>query len=386
MTVTPDTAGGARTPAIATIIASVCGFAFSMGLTYPVLSLLLDARGFSETEIGINAAFAGLGLLVSAFLIPRLAQMIGYRRLIIVSGATGAAVLVAMTVTEGLVMWSVTRFLLAICIAGLFVCSEAWMNELVDDRFRGRVMGIYAAIISIAFAAGPAMIPAVGFEPPTPFLICAAVVLFSGLVVMPLTRSDVRAQPQEGAGLMAAIRQAPIVLSAVLAMGFFEAAGFALLPVYVVERGFDSTHAALLVTAFAGGSVVVQPVIGWLADKAPPRRILLLSAGLSAVLCLAVPAVDLGHWGGFLLVGLLGGTGFGIYTLALTELGRRFKGAMLASAMACTAVAWGIGGIGGPAIAGVTMDAYGNDALMITMGSVFALLAVAAVFRKRPPD
>lgn len=368
--------------ALALVIATVAGFAFSLGLTYPVISLVLDARGYSETQIGLNSAAAGVGLLISAPILPRIARIVGYRRIILTSGVAGAAILVCMTLTESYMAWLIARMMMAAAVNGLFIGSEAWLNELVDDRYRGRVMGVYASVISGTFALGPTLVPVIGFMPPAPFLVCAAVVLVSGLLVLPLKRYDVRPPVDDRAALLPIAASAPILLFSVVAMGVFEAGAFALFPVYVVGRGFDASHAALMITALAAGGVILQPAIGWLADRADARGILLACAGLTAVLCLAIPALDLGHWGAFLLVGLLGGVTFGAYTLTLTSFGRRFRGGALAAAMACAAVAWGVGGTIGPATAGWSMAAFGNDGLMHLLGGIYLALAVAIVVRR----
>ena len=80
-----------RTAALILVITAVSGFAFSMGMTYPVIALVLESQGFSETEIGINGAMAGLGLLISAFSVPRISRSITYRAMIAVSAAGGCA-------------------------------------------------------------------------------------------------------------------------------------------------------------------------------------------------------------------------------------------------------------------------------------------------------
>ena len=47
------------------------------------------------------------------------------------------------------------------------------------------------------------------------------------------------------------------------------------------------------------------------------------------------------------LLFVVGATGYGIYTMALIELGNRFTGSALVAGNAAFAVMWGIGGIAG---------------------------------------
>jgi len=371
-----------RTAALTMVILAVSGFSFSMGMTYPVIALVLESQGFSESEIGINGSMSGLGLLISAFSIPRLSRSITYRAMIAISAALGCAIILSMIWIDDFYVWCVARFFLAVCVNGIFIGTEAWLNELLEEKRRGTVIGIYASVISATFALGPTCIPFIGFQPPVPFLLCAAVIAISGLIVLPLKRWDAGASSGEGGSIFAMITIAPVMMFSVLAMGFFEATAMSLFPVYVLERGYSGDLAALLVASLAFGSVIAQPFVGKLSDMLNANWILFGCAIVSAGLCLIVPTLGLDTWNAFVVLGILGGTTFGAYTLTLITLGRRFKGPKLAAAMACSALAWGGGGMIGPAISGPSMDFYGNDALLFVLAGLFGLLTVFTIIRR----
>lgn len=371
-----------RTAALILVITAVSGFSFSMGMTYPVVALVLESQGFSETEIGINGAMAGLGLLISAFTVPRISRSITYRAMISISAALGCAIILSMIWIEGFYVWCLARFFLAVCVNGIFIGTEAWLNELLEEKQRGTVIGIYASVISATFALGPSCIPLIGFAPPLPFILCAVVIAMSGLIVLPLKKWDAGASGGEGGSIFAMIVVAPVMMFSVLAMGFFEAAAMSLFPIYALGRGYSGDLAALMVAALAFGSVIAQPFVGKLSDLMNANWILFFCAIISASVCAIIPFLALDTWGAFLALGILGGTTFGAYTLTLVTLGRRFKGPKLAAAMACSALAWGAGGVIGPAISGPSMDFYGNDALLFVLTGLFGLLTIFTVIRR----
>ena len=72
------------------VLASIGIFGLALGLSYPLLSLLLKARGVSDTMIGINSAMTGVGMLLSCALLPRLLCLAGARRLML-AGLIGSA-------------------------------------------------------------------------------------------------------------------------------------------------------------------------------------------------------------------------------------------------------------------------------------------------------
>ena len=54
------------------LVSMLClvSFAFTLGLTYPLYSLLLVAGGHDPSTIGVNAAMTPLGLMLSSPAIP----------------------------------------------------------------------------------------------------------------------------------------------------------------------------------------------------------------------------------------------------------------------------------------------------------------------------
>ena len=59
--------------------AAVIVFGFALGLTYPLLSLVLESRGVSASMIGLNAAMAPIGIVAFSVFIPVLARRWGTR-------------------------------------------------------------------------------------------------------------------------------------------------------------------------------------------------------------------------------------------------------------------------------------------------------------------
>ncbi|TIT52535.1 MAG: MFS transporter, partial [Mesorhizobium sp.] len=58
--------------AMAGIIATVTVFALAQGLTYPLLSFILERQGTTSGLIGLSAAMTPLGFIVSAPFVPAL--------------------------------------------------------------------------------------------------------------------------------------------------------------------------------------------------------------------------------------------------------------------------------------------------------------------------
>ena len=149
--------------AIAGVIATVSVFAIAQGLTYPLLSFILQRQGVSPSLIGLSAAMTPVGFIVSSPLIPWIARRFGAGRAgARLCRAVGAGASCSIGWTQDVYAWFPLRFLLGLVTNPLYVLSEVWMIALAPPARRGRVMGIYTTIISAGFAAGPLCLLIVG--------------------------------------------------------------------------------------------------------------------------------------------------------------------------------------------------------------------------------
>ena len=74
----------------------------------------------------------------------------------------------------------------------LWSASEAIINELADDDWRGRIIGIYGSAGAAGFALGPLILLITGTEGLLPFLITALIVVAASVPLF-LLRNDTHA-------------------------------------------------------------------------------------------------------------------------------------------------------------------------------------------------
>lgn len=377
-----ELSGAQRLRSIVAITAGMGAYGLTLGLTYPLLSLILEGQGYSSTMIGLNSAMTFVGVLASAPLIPMTVRRYGASRTMLGSIALTVTVLLALPALPNYWVWIGLRFLLGMVINVLFVVSDAWVLQVADPKKRGRMVGIYASAIAGGFALGPALVSMTGIEGWTPFV--AASLILTVAVAPPMYWARGVA-PDLGsgrpAGLFAVMAAAPTLMAAALLVAFFEPTATALFPVYGVRLGFGFGIAALIVAAIAAGELAFQVPIGVLSDRFNRIRIMLICAlvgvagGLALPILVAVPVLfwpALFLWGGFVM---------GIYTVALSLVGERFSGPDLIAANAAISILYGAGGAVGPAAAGFAMDAVGPHGLPWTLAAICAGFAVLVVFR-----
>ncbi len=367
---------------LAAACASITVFGLTFGMTYPLLSLILESRGVSTEMIGINSAMMPIGVLLFSSVIPVATRRFGARRVAVIAAVVTSMLILAYKVFDDLAAWFILRLIQGMSMSTLFVLSETWIVRFAGSEHRGKIVAIYGSILSASFGAGPALVGWLGIEGWLPFVIGAAVILL-GVIPLTLIEESETAQPEESriSGFFEFAPKASTLLAAVAAFAIFDAATLSLLPVYGIQTGLTLTTAATALTALVIGNVFLQFPIGWLADKFPHRFVLAGCALVTTAMLLVLPLVMATVWMWPVLV-IAGATGYGVYTVALTSLGDRFEGGELVNGAASFAVMWGIGALFGAIAGGWTMAGFGPHGLPVFIGFIYALLAAGLLMRK----
>lgn len=369
------------------VIATVCGFAFSAGLLYPTIALMLERRGVSEDMIGLNTAMVGLGVIVSAFFLPRLTERYGGWAMLFV-GATGAvAILGLMSLGYDYWRWLVLRFLLGVFINGLYVIGEAWINAIAGEERRGRVIALYTTVMGAAFAAGPALAPVVGSDDMTAFYLVMVVVVASVAPVLGFRRIDpLRGETALGKPSEARFgpiwRGGAVMLGAVFAFGLLDGTTLGLTAVWALRLGLEGDAAALPLIALVVGAVGFQYPVGWLSDRFGPRQVLPACAAVCAAAGLVLPLLAPTGVLFYAVLAIWGAASFALFTVSLILIGRRFRGPALSAASALLTMMWGLGAVIGPWGVGAAMRAAGPHAMPLSLAAVCLILTAATlIFR-----
>lgn len=361
-------------------IACITVFDITLGLSFPLFSLILEDRGYSSVVIGLVAACGPLGVLAAGPLIPAMVARFGSRRLALTCCLLVAADLLLFKVFESLYLWFPLRFLLGGMACVLFAVSESWIVRSAEGPYRGRITAIYASVLSGGFALGPALLPFTGFRGWAPFIIGAAIMIVAMIPIAYVQVEDRLAKGETPVSFFAFFPQAPILLLGVGTYALLDAALLSFLPLYGISQGLSVDMSALALTVLVGGNFLLQFPIGWIGDHFPRRRVMLGCALLTVISSLLLPVV-IGHWSMWPILIVLGTCGFGIYTMAIAMLGEHFKGAALVAGTAAFATMWGVGGIIGPMLTGWSIALLGPHGFPLMMAFVFGLLSILLMAR-----
>lgn len=368
--------------ALAGVTAALAMFGAAQGLSSPLFTLLMQKQGFSPDLIGLSAAMMPVGLILSASFVPAAVRLVGARNLAVGCSLVGALCFLAIFYLQNWVAWYVIRFVIGVVINPLYVLGEVWALSLAPPSRRGRVMGVFNTLMGAGYAAGPFTLTLVGTAGWAPFgvgiagfALCAVILR---LVSSKLTGFEDDGQP--AGSFIGFARLAPALLLAVLVSAAVQQSTYALVPVFGAGYGLPEAALAALVMMLSLGNIVLQIPLGLLAERFGGRPMILACAmattccAILLPLLIATPLI----WGVLLVMGAVG---YGVYTMALVELGSRFKGSLLVTGNAAFALLWGVGGIVGPPGAGALMQAIGPLGLPTVIVGLDVLLVAFALYR-----
>ena len=370
-------------PAIVAVVLAVTCFSVAQGLTYPLISLVLESRQVSSVVNGLNAATFSVGIASSTLMIGRLTGRFAGNHLIIAALLGCALCLMVFPLSASLWIWFLARFLLGFCVSLVFILSEAWLNTACPDRLRGRVSGIYGAGMCAGFAAGPLAIPIFGIQGFAPFLLLAGYLTTVALLTAIISRgARTTSHPSPPGGLLHFAAAAPGLIAMVIAFGFGDITAISGMPVYFIRTGHTEAFAALSVTVLALPTAIAQPLVGLLLDKLPRIGVAIGTSMLAAVSYLAIPFLqsDIAILIAFAIIGT---ASFSLYTCALTMLGGAYSGGLLVAGSAAFALAYASGSAGGSMISGVLMEAIAPAAVPIGTGLVLLGFTAVIAFGRR---
>jgi MFS family permease len=328
---------------LAGVIASVTVFALAQGLSYPLLALLMQKKGMSASEIGFSAAMSPLGMIATALLVPVLIRRLGAGRVAVACALLAALLFWAIGMMQNWLAWYPMRFLLGAVVNPLYVLAEVWMIALAPTAQRGRFVGVFNLVTGVGYAAGPLTLVLVGSEGWAPLAV--GILSFVACAMLLAATTGRLVGLNDGSpskGVLHFWKVVPVLLIAVIVSAAVQQSTYSLLLVFGTSYGLAEATLVALIIALSLGNIVLQLPLGLMAERFSAKAMIEICAiiSLAGALLMPILVTTPAIW---LLMLMMGGVGFGLYTMALVELGNNFSGSTLVAGNAAFGLMWGVG-------------------------------------------
>ena len=344
-------------PGMVMISLSAVALGAAFGGYLPLISLWMETFNISFQRIGIVCGASAVGVVSSAYFAPKLAASYGYILTINVGLVVAAIMTVAFRFTDNYGLWLALRFVSGLGLGLHWVLTEAWLANIVTEKYRTRVMAIYATAISLGFAIGPMVIWLFGALSIIPFIIMGALLILAALPILRLKGHEPKDSQTRSASPLILIKKAPTVASACIVVGSVDLALISLLPAMITRTPEAAPILALIIVpAMAIGATILQYPIAIIADKHGLRKVGVMTVCAGLIFASLIPfflgSVLLTLLFGFLATGLV----YGLYSIGLAMLSRRFSGAEIVAANAGFVILFELSNLMGPWVAGFLLD------------------------------
>lgn len=369
-------------PSLVAAVSSISAVGIAIGLGLPLLSIILEKRGIPSTLIGLNTAMAGIAAMVAAPITTKLAHRYGVAQTMIWAVVISALSAISFYYAQDFWMWFPLRFAFHGATTTLFILSEFWINAASPPSKRGFVLGIYATVLSLGFAAGPLLFSVLGSDGLLPFVVGACAILVAAIPIYIARYESPVLEEKPELHFMRYVFLVPSATAAVFIFGAVEAGGLALFPIYAVRASFTETQAALLLTVMGVGNMIFQIPVGLLSDRMKDKRPLLAGMAFMGLIGSLMLPLLVHSWIMMATVLLFwGGCVAGLYTVGLSHLGSRLTGSDLAAANAAFVFCYAVGTVAGPQVIGAAIDVAGNNGFPWAIAGFFGLYAVLSAIR-----
>jgi MFS family permease len=367
------------------------------------LALLLLAGGLFGTLLGVRAETAGLptaitGLISAAYY---LGFVVGSRLTLPALGSVGhirayaalasllTAAMLGVGLTDSWVPWAMLRLVTGLCFAGQYVVAESWLNDLVSNENRGKLLGIYNVITVGAFAIGQAVVFSFDAELVTGFALCS---IATALAVIPVTLSEEAVAPRIEMSAHVSLRElaqiVPTGLGACLLIGTAHGAVGGLPAVYATRVGLPAAQVGLFAAAPSIGGVLLQWPMSAASDDVDRRAVGLAAAVGAMATAIVLVLTPEAHWMVLVWFALLGGLSYPLYSIAGAYTNDWVEPEHVNAAASQLVTLYGIGAVVGPFAAAGMMIAFGPVgffwSLFVLHGFVAAFLAYRMLAWRSP--
>lgn len=374
--------------AVASVIVSVGLVAIGNGLLFAFIPVRLAAEGFAPTWAGAILTGLSAGGMAGCFLTGAMVRRVGHARVFM----TFSAIIILSNATISIgaypALWIASRALYGLAISGLFIVTQSWLNDVVDNTIRGRVTAIFYVTYVVGVGVGSFMLRFIDIDTPAAPIIGIA---FAALSIIPVGMTRLRPPPPPETASIAlglAWRISPVGLAGMLAVGGMSmmVAGFA--PIHATATGLSKNDVALLMFAMPLGTILVQLPAGWISDRTD-RRYVLIAASLMVIAgALLAARVDGGALLLLLAVYMLwSGATESIYAISSAHANDRAGKGDLVALSSTMLFAWSLSGFLIPGGTTLLTAAVGTQAFMhvaVVIAVVFCAFVAWRVRRSEP--
>jgi MFS family permease len=364
-------------------VARSLGIMVGAGVLGSLLPLRFSALGMSPGVIGMIATAEALGFLVGCLYAHRIIAPVGLERAYATFAGLKAVSILGLYFAVGPFPLALLRFMVGLNAAGLSVVVESWLNALVPNEQRGRVLTIYVLVYGLFFGTGQLLGRNLDVRSPEMLFIAG---IATTLALVPMVAIDVRAPVlphRVKLDIFKALRTSPASVLACLLNGLILTAFTTVGPLFGERIGFDQFHIVVLMACVSLGGLFLQWPIGYFSDKIDRLYALIgLGAGIVAVAAVLVTVhQNMSFLLLALLFGIFGGLAESLYAVGVAHANDRAASVDYVALSSTLLFIWALGAAVGPTTGTFAIELVSPSAFFVYVMALTAAFTLFATWR-----
>lgn len=347
------------------------------GVMSTLTSSRLEAAGAPALAIGLMATAYFAGLTLGALRASRVIRRVGHIRAFAAFVALLSASTLSYSLLENETFWLALRLLDGLCVAGVYVCLESWLNDRAEPATRGGVLAAYMIALYGGQAAGQFQI---NLGADTPF-VTVSILISLAIIPIALTRA---VSPVLSDAPSISVRRlyemSPLGLVGAGIVGVMIGAFYGLGAVYAQRLGFSLPQTAAFMSAVIVGGVALQWPLGMLSDLLDRRSVIIAVFAGAALAALGL-AIFTSEAAALALGAMFGGFSFALYPLCVAHTHDHVSAADRVSASGGLVLVYSAGAAVGPLAGAASLEALGPRGLFVFVAACGAGALLFALWR-----
>jgi len=345
---------------VGALLLSVALLLTGNGLQGTLLPVRANLESFGSVSIGILGSAYYVGFVAGCVLTPQLLRRAGHIRLFTAMVSVASVIPLAHAMLVGPLPWWLLRAMTGLCLAGLYLIIESWLNERATPQNRGMIFTTYTTVNFSVITLGQMLLLA---DDPIRFHLFSLASILVSLAAVPVAMTRYpQPAPISSArlSLRGLYRVSPVGVAGVLTVGLANGAFWGMAPAFASQAGLTITQVAWFMSATVVGGALAQWPFGRLSDKMDRRKTILLScllaagaAGLVILTYLTLPDLMIGA------AFLFGVFSFPLYAISVAHTNDMATDVDFVAVAGGLLLINGAGSVIGPLVAGLAMHQLG---------------------------
>jgi len=364
---------------IATTIVTIGG-----GLLSSLLSINMNLYGYSAQIIGWVMACHYVGNVLGIFFGQGIVYHVGHIR----AFAVFAAVVTAISLLHGMFVspwfWAILRIGSGLCLTGIYMVIESWLNEKVEPVFRGRLLSIYMILVYFGIGGGQLLLNFNDVQGKSIFML-AGIIFAVCLIPISITRA---VNPQllrvPRFNLIKLFQLAPFSMVGSFTAGLINSSFHSLGPMFGLEIGLQVYQVSWFMSVTIWSGLLFQWPVGLLSDRLNRLSVLSVLGFLAMLVSICIAMFGMSGLGILLFLTACFGVVFTIYPIAMARAQDNIRKEDIFPVSAALILFFGLGACFGPVIASSVIAKTGPWGLYYFIAVCGGVLGVTAgIYRKK---